>query len=114
MVNKDNLPEGTEFLKKGGVNSISRNKIRETEPAYFLAAKILISRGVNALAFGVERQANPEKSPLYNAVLAHDGVNLGEGKTQAHSPEKAYAAVKEAEVMKNVAMKSFVSRGLGD
>lgn len=114
MVNMDKLPEGTEFAKKGGVQSIARNATRESEPAYFLAAKILISRGVNALAFGVERQANPEKSPLYNAVLANNGADLGEGTTHVHSPEKTYAAVKEAEMMKNVTMKSFISKGLGD
>lgn len=114
MVDKANLLQGKEFSLKGGVQSIARNVTRESEQAYFLAAKILISRGVNALAFGVERQANPEKSPLYNAVLANNGADLGEGTTHVHSPEKTYAAVKEAEMMKNVTMKSFISKGLAD
>lgn len=114
MVNKANLPQGKEFSLRGGVESIARNVTRKPKPAYFLAAKILISRGINPLAFGVERQANPEKSPLYNAVLANNGADLGEGTTHVHSPEKTYAAVKEAEMMENVTMKSFISKGLGD
>lgn len=114
MVNMANLPQGKEFSLKGGVESIARGKAKSSDAALSLAAQILISRGINALAFGVERQANPEKSPLYNAVLANNGADLGEGTTHVHSPEKTYAAVKEAEMMENVTMKSFISKGLGD
>lgn len=114
MVNMANLPQGKEFSLKGGVESIARGKAKSSDPALSLATLILISRGINALAFGVERQANPEKSPLYNAVLANNGADLGEGTTHVHSPEKTYAAVKEAEMMENVTMKSFISKGLGD
>ena len=114
MVNMANLPQGKEFSLKGGVESIARGKAKSLDPALSLATLILISRGINALAFGVERQANPEKSPLYNAVLANNGADLGEGTTHVHSPEKTYAAVKEAEMMENVTMKSFISKGLGD
>ena len=120
MVNMANLPQGKEFSLKGGVESIARGKaksldpVKSLDPALSLATLILISRCINALAFGVERQANPEKSPLYNAVLANNGADLGEGTTHVHSPEKTYAAVKEAEMMENVTMKSFISKGLGD
>ena len=114
MVNMSKLPEGTKFAAKGGVGSIGRDTTHKSDPAYSLAAQILISRGINALAFGAEHQANAEKSPLYNAVLAHNGADLGDGKTQMHSPEKTYAAVKEAEMMKNITMKSFITKGLGD
>ena len=118
MVSMDKLPAGQEFAKEGGVQSIARNVTHETVPAYAMATKILISRGVNALALDANyKHANPEKSPLYNVVLAHDGINLGEGKTQINYPKKTYAAVKEAEekAKGNVSlMKSFTSKGLGD
>ena len=48
MVSMDKLPAGQEFAKEGGVQSIARNVTHETVPAYAMATKILISRGVNA------------------------------------------------------------------
>ena len=111
MVNMDKLPEGTEFAKKGGVQSIARNATRESEPAYTLAAQILMSRGYRGLATDVAYNADASKSMLSAKVLANNGVELqSDGSYRKVSAEKARQLVNNIEMGRNVISSKGITR----
>ncbi len=111
MVNMDKLPEGTEFAKKGGVNSIARSTTHESEPAYTLAAQILMSRGYRGWATDVAYKADASKSMLSAKVLANNGVELqSDGSYRKVSAEKARQLVNNIEMGRNVISSKGITR----
>lgn len=111
MVNMDKLPQGREFAQKGGVNSIARNATHESEPAYSLAAQILMSRGYNGLGTNFSRQAYAQKNFLANKILASNGVELqGDGTYRQFPQEKARQIVNNAEMSGNIISSKGITR----
>lgn len=108
MVNMANLPLGKEFSLKGGVESIGRGKAKVSDPAYSMAAQIMISRGYNGLGAAVSREAYANKNMLSNKVLANNGVELqADGSYRQVSAEKARNAVNAAEMGDKIVSKGI-------
>lgn len=99
MINMANLPQSKEFSGKGGVESVARGKAQLSNPAYSMAAQIMISRGYNGLGTAASREAYASKNMLSNKILANNGMELQSGGTYRQaSAEKARNAVNAAEM----------------